>query len=349
MSDLHLHLIPPDATVADAIRTIESGRAKIALVADGEHRLLGTVTDGDVRRAIIAGLTLDAPVASVMNRSPTVSGVNADRGEMLALMRLNDFRQMPVVDADGRVVSIETVSDLLEPSTRPNPVVLMAGGLGTRLRPLTDDRPKPLIHVGPRPILETVIGGLRSYGFRQIYLSVNYHASMVEEHFGDGSRFDVEITYLHEDEPLGTAGALSLLPMTPSVPTLVMNADLLTRINYANLLDFHIDHRAAATVGVREYEIEVPYGVVELRSHDVTAIVEKPVYRRFVNAGIYVLSPEAVAMVSHGVQIDMPDLIQALLGDGGCVAAFPIREYWMDVGRIDDLERANEEFAVWFS
>jgi dTDP-glucose pyrophosphorylase len=348
MDDLEQHLLGPSATVEDAIRAIDSNRAKIVLVVDDDRRLLGTVTDGDIRRALIRGIDLERSVEEVMNRHPTVASVDADQEQTLALMRINSFLQMPLVDRDGIVVGVETLTDLLEPGPRDNPIVLMVGGRGTRLKPLTDDRPKPLLPVGPKPLLETVIEGFVTQGFHRFFLCVNYRADMIREQFGNGERFGVTIDYVEEPEPLGTAGALSLLPPLGNLPMIVMNGDLLTKLNYGGILDFHVLQRAAATVAVRDFVFEVPYGVVEVHGDEIKTIREKPEFRNFVNAGIYVLNAEVVGSLGRGRPVDMPDVIGRLLSGGRRVAAYPIREYWLDIGRPDDLHRADEDFEPRF-
>jgi dTDP-glucose pyrophosphorylase len=348
MSGLSQSLLHEGALVRDAVRALESSEKKLVLVVDESQGLRGTVTDGDVRRGLIRGLTLDDPVTAVMNTAPASADSNADRDELVRLMRSSGVAQMPLVDARGRVVAIETLVDLLQPSVRDNPVVLMAGGFGTRLRPLTEDRPKPLIRVGPKPILETLLESFVAAGFRRFYISVNYRAAMIEEHFGDGSRWDSSISYLREEAALGTAGALGLLPERPALPFIVMNGDLLTRVRFGDLLSFHEQHGAAATMCVREYENTVPYGVVELDQHRIARIVEKPTTRCFVNAGIYVLDPQVLDQVVPGQRLDMTALFERVQEAGGGTAAFPLREYWMDIGRMEDLAKAVVDFERGF-
>lgn len=339
-----------DGTIADSIRIIEEGGAQICLVLDGDSRLMGTVTDGDVRRAILRGLTLDRPVAEVMNHRPRAVGPDEGRDRIHSLMAASLLRQVPIVDSDGRVVGLVTANDFLQPAgtARANAVVLMAGGLGNRLRPLTENTPKPLLKVGAKPLLETILETFIGFDFRKFYISVNYKAEMVKAHFGDGSAWNCQIEYLEESERLGTAGPLGLIPEAPTAPLIVMNGDLLTKVNFASLLEFHREHRSAATMCVREYDFQVPYGVVNIEDHRITSIVEKPVHTFFVNAGIYVLDPAALALIPPGKYFDMIDLFDSILKRGDETAVFPIREYWMDIGRIDDFERANGEFAQIF-
>jgi dTDP-glucose pyrophosphorylase len=336
--------IGPECTVRDAIEVIDAAGLQIALVVDENQRLLGTVTDGDVRRAILRGLSLDDRAARVMNPNPATARQQDDRETLLTLMRQRRLHQIPVLDATWRVVGLEVIDDLVKPQPKTNAVVLMAGGLGTRLRPLTDDCPKPLLSIGTKPILETILEAFIQHGFGRFYLSVNYMADKLEEHFGDGSRWGAEIEYLREKERLGTAGALSLLPEPPTEPLFVMNGDLLTGLNFAHLLAFHTEHAAAATMCVREYEMQVPYGVIETRNHRILDIREKPTERYLVNAGVYVLQPDTLGLIPNGEFFDMPDLFKRLIARGEETAVFPIREYWMDIGRVEDFDRANVHF-----
>ena len=341
-------LITQDVTIHDTLRIIDSSAMQIALVVDDENRLLGTVTDGDIRRGILKGIMLEDPVKEIMNPHPTVAKSYERRDIILAVMKLKRLNHIPVIDDDGQVLSVETLQNLIQADSKENIVVLMAGGLGTRLRPLTNDCPKPLLKVGGKPVLETILDNFMEYGFRRFYLSVNYRADMIKEYFGDGNRWGIEINYIDEDKQLGTAGALSLLPEKPKQPLLVMNGDLLTKMNFQQLLDFHSVHQAQATMCVREYQFQVPYGVVKMDQHRLMGIDEKPVQRFFVNAGIYVLEPKVLELIPNNKFFDMPDLFKKIIEKSGETTAFPIREYWMDIGQLNDYERANGEFAEVF-
>ncbi|OCA87867.1 alcohol dehydrogenase [Bacillus sp. FJAT-27225] len=318
-------LISKNAAIKEAIKVIDYTAQQIAIVVDASERFLGTVSDGDIRRAILEGISLDKPVETIMNTSPAL--VNYENGLFSA----------PFNEA-GQV----------EKNIKDNWVVLMAGGLGTRLRPLTDNCPKPLLKVGDKPILETTIEKLKKHGFRQFFLSVNYKAEMIEEYFGDGSKWDVEIDYLHETKRLGTAGALSLLPSVPSKPILVMNGDLLTTVNYNFLLDYHMKQQSEATMCVREYNYQVPYGVVKLDKNKLQGIEEKPVHRSFVSAGIYVLDPITIREIPEDEFYDMPTLFEDMIKGGRNSSVFPLREYWCDIGRIEDYKKANTDFEKVF-
>jgi dTDP-glucose pyrophosphorylase/CBS domain-containing protein len=342
-------VIAPNATILSAIHCLDRTGAQICLVCDPDSGLLGTVTDGDVRRGLLAAIPLDATVAAIMNRDPLTGSASDAPRHLLELMNVSLLRQIPIVDGQRRVLDLKSWSDLSQASRiRDNWVVLMAGGKGTRLRPLTDDMPKPLLTVGHKPLLESTLESLLLFGFRRFFISVNYKADMVKAHFADGRRWNCEIAYLEEDNHLGTAGALGLLPGRPEQPLIVMNGDILTKVNFEKLLAFHRDQGAVGTMCVREYEFAIPYGVIDVEGNEIRKIAEKPVHRSFVNAGIYVLDPAALDEVTPSVHLDMTELFERFLASGRRPAAFPIWEYWIDVGRIDDFQQANIDYAQVF-
>lgn len=341
-------LVGEGATLREVIAVIERTGLQIALVVEPDRRLVGTITDGDVRRGLLRGLGLDAPASAVLTRDPITVTPDLAFHDDGWLLHKRLARRIPIVDASGRVVGLALPEDEVLPQRAANPVVIMAGGLGTRLGHLTRDCPKPLLKVGTKPILETILEGFLAQGFGRFYISVNYKAQMIEDYFGDGRAFGAEISYLRETERLGTAGALGLFDTPPSVPVFVMNGDLLTKVNFKQMLEFHRVHRQRVSVGVRKYDVQVPFGVVELQRSSITRIVEKPEYNYFVNAGIYLLNPEVLALVPPGRFYDMPDLISAALDRDWGVGSFPIHEYWLDIGRLDDFEAANLAYAEMF-
>lgn len=341
-------LVPPNASILDTVRTLDRGAVQLVLVVDEERQLLGTVTDGDIRRGLMRGVTMNSQIWEVMNPNPTSIRDDQGRGAALTLMRRRGIHHVPVVDADNRVVRIEWFDELMAGPQQDTWVTLLVGGLGTRLRPLTEGIPKPMIPVGGRPLLETIITSLAGQGYRRFFLCINYMADFIREHLGDGSRLGVEIAYLEEECRMGTAGPLSMLPERPTESMLVMNGDLLTAISFNNLLAFHKEHRATATMGVREYSMQVPYGVVRTEGSQLLSITEKPEEKYFVNAGIYVLEPEVLDFIPKGEFYDMPDLFRRVIEEGGGASVFPIREYWLDIGRFDDLERARAEYEQIF-
>jgi len=265
---------------------------------------------------------------------------------ILAAMEQHQLLQLPVVDEENRVIGLETLHGLLYKRRLDNPVFLMAGGFGTRLRPLTQNCPKPLLKVGEKPILELILESFINAGFHRFFISTHYMPEMIQSYFGDGSRWGVSIRYVHEDEPLGTGGALGLLPHDEiDLPLFMMNGDLLTTLNFQNLLEFHQSHSGVATMCVREYEYTVPYGVIQSEGHSILSMVEKPVQRFFINAGIYMLSPDLVRTVMPGTYIDMPTLLEQQIVKNKNVNMFPVHEYWLDIGRMEDFQRAQQEFG----
>lgn len=339
-------LIQPTSTMLDAMRVLEETAMQIVLVVDEGQHLKGVVTDGDIRRAILSGKGMDAPVSDVMTTDPTRGGLDDSRDQLISRMRSLSLHHMPIVDGAGKLVDLVTTEPL---GTRPNWVVLMAGGLGSRLRPLTNDVPKPMLRIGDRPILETIIGQLHEFGFGKFFISLNYLAEQIETYFADGARWGIEIEYLRENQPLGTAGALSLLKERANAPLILMNGDLLTKLNFDKLIDFHEEHKAPMTVCVREYSYSVPYGVLETDGAFMTSLKEKPKRHALVNAGIYVISPEVLDMIEPGARVDITDIITKLLDDGKKPAVFPVHEYWIDIGQKHDMERATKEFSEVFS
>jgi dTDP-glucose pyrophosphorylase len=337
-------LVGGDTLLKDTIERMDASGLQVALVGDGGGKLIGVVTDGDIRRALLRGVTMESPTSAVMNPQPKTLRAGVGREAILAFMRLHVVRQVPLLDDQGRIVELALLDELVGARDLPNWVVLMAGGLGTRLRPLTENMPKPMLPVAGRPILETIVLSLAEQGFRRIFMAINYKAEMIQRHFGNGRQWGVSIEYLQEKTKLGTVGALSLLPEKPHAPVLVMNGDLLTHANLANLLDFHQDHHAAATMAVREYDFRIPYGVVDLNGIAIAGIQEKPLQRFFVSAGIYALSPAALDLIPADRAFDMPALFGRLIEEGMTTSAYHLREYWLDIGRLEEFERAQREW-----
>ena len=337
-----------DATVLQVMKAIDAGAYKIALVVDAQGKLLGSVTDGDVRRAILRSIGLDHPVSQIMNRTPTTAHCGTPREVVLAMLQERSLHHMPLLDDEGRVAELVVLDELIAPRLHDNIVVLMAGGRGSRLQPLTNDCPKPMLLVGGIPLLETILLKLIEAGFRKFYISVNYRAEVIESHFGTGSNWNVDIHYIRETEPMGTAGSLSLLPEIPDKPFIVMNADLLTTINFDELLDFHVRQRSKATMAVREYNFEVPFGVVRLNDLSIIDIEEKPVHHYFINAGVYVLDPQVLSYIPPASSFDMPMLFDAIKERKEQTTAFPLREYCLDIGRPDDFAKAITDYERFF-
>ncbi|MEX3772196.1 nucleotidyltransferase family protein [Pseudomonas sp. MYb118] len=343
-------LVSPETSLEDAVATLDREGLRIVLVVDDDRRLLGTLTDGDVRRSLLKHLPLDIKVRDVMCASPQTVERGWSKERILAVMEKHQLLQLPVVDASRRVVGLETLHGILHKEQYDNPVFLMAGGFGSRLRPLTQNCPKPLLKVGDKPILELILESFISAGFHRFFVSTHYMPEMIREYFGDGSRWGVSIRYVHEEEPLGTGGALGLLPHDEiNLPTFMMNGDLLTTLNFQNLLEFHQENTGVATMCVREYEQCIPYGVIQSEGHRIVSMVEKPVHRYFINAGIYLLSPELVKSVKPGTRIDMPTLLGQQIDKGSDVNMFPVHEYWLDIGRMEDFQRAQSDISGLFN
>lgn len=341
-------LIDREATILQTIQVIDKGAMRIVLVVDGERHLLGVVTDGNIRRGLLSQVNLQEPVSKIMNPQPITAKITDSREHILSLMKARKIEHIPVLDEQGILVGLEMLQELTQPTPKDNWVVLMAGGLGSRLGALTQDCPKPLLQVGPKPILEVILESFLEYGFQHFYFSVNYKKQMIQSYFGDGSAWDAEIRYLEEPERMGTAGSLSLLPERPEHPFFVMNGDLLTRINFQHILDFHAKHQAQATVCVRRVEQTIPFGVVEMAQHRLLKIEEKPTHHYFVSAGIYALEPALLSLIPPRQPLDMPDLLRQAIDQGYPIAAFPFLDYWMDIGQIGDYDQARREYANQF-
>jgi len=333
-----------NSTVKEALAIIDSGAMQIALVVDSEKKLIGTITDGDIRRGLLNGLTLSDSIEPIIFRTPTTCSVTDSKEDIIKLATEKKVYRIPIIDLDGILIGLDEVGKLSKPIEYSNKVVLMVGGLGTRLRPLTDNKPKPLLEVGNKPILETIINNFAKHGFKNIILCVNYKSEMIQDYFGDGSTFGVNISYTHEEKRMGTAGALSLMKKDLREPFFVMNGDLLTNINFEHMLDYHLKDQSIATMGVREYDFQVPYGVVTVKNASIAKIEEKPVHKFFVSGGIYLLGNEVLSEIPDDTFYDMPTLFNKLIADEKKVISFPIREYWLDIGRLSDYEQANNEY-----
>jgi dTDP-glucose pyrophosphorylase len=339
--------ISPQSTIKEALETIDKGVMQIALIVENGC-LLGTLTDGDIRRGFLKGLSLTDKIEGLYNTAPLTGTLAQTREDLVQVALTRGIKQLPILDDAGKLIGIEYIDDYLRGPEKPNAIVLMAGGLGTRLRPLTADMPKPMLTVGSKPILETIIESFFHYGFRNFYLSVNYKAEKIRNYFKDGSQYGVNITYLSETTKLGTAGALSLLPDEIKDPVIIMNGDLLTNVNFERLLNYHLLAKSEATMCVRKYKLKIPYGVVKTEGASILEISEKPTHNFFVNAGIYVLSPSALKLIPENSHFDMPQLFQNLIAEKRKACSFPITDYWMDIGQPNDFDQANSEYDEVF-
>lgn len=341
-------MLTKNSTIKQALQLIDDGAVKIAIVVDSEEILVGTLSDGDIRRAILAGISLDDSIENIYNRNPVVVSANESKDEIINLCAAKKVYQIPVVDDKGKVLSVDMLDELLKPEVHLNKVVLMVGGLGVRLRPLTDNTPKPMLHVGGKPILQTIVEKFSAYGYVNIVMCVNYKSHVIQDYFGDGSKFGVNIEYVIEDDRRGTAGALKLISERPTEPFFVMNGDLLTNVNFEHFIEYHQNNEAIASMCVREYDFQVPYGVVNIDKGIIKSIEEKPVHKFFVSAGIYLLQPHCIDYIPDDVMYDMPSLFENLIKMNEKTVSFPLREYWIDIGRLEEYEKANSEYHEVF-
>ncbi len=337
-------LIKPDISILETLKIIDEAAVEIALVIDDENRLIGTVTDGDIRRGLIKGSNLNEPIKKLMNSKPITAKLNNTDDELLFLMLNRSIKHLPILDNNNKVLRLILLKDLISGKKRPNIAVIMAGGLGSRLGELTKDTPKPLLHIGGKPLLVTIAEQLRKHGIKDIYISINYKASKIKEWFENNPISDANISYLEEKEFLGTAGALSLLPSIPSDPLIVINGDIVSPINFGSLLEFHTQNQNSMTLCTREFSFQIPYGVLQLNGSQLVGIEEKPFQNFFINAGIYAISPELLNYIPNQKYYDMPNLINEALKDGKRIGCFPLSNYWMDIGNQKDYIKANKDY-----
>ena len=350
MKNIEDIVVSKSTSLKEALKIIDKSSKQICLVLDDSRKLLGTISDGDIRRALLNNISLDDTVESIYFENPTVVNVNDSKETILNICKIKKIHQIPVVDNDNNIVGLEILDELIGSSTKSNKVVLMVGGLGSRLRPLTETTPKPMLPVGGKPILQTIVEKFVSYGFVNIVMCIGYKSQIIQDYFKDGSKLGAKIEYVLEDQRMGTAGALSLLneEQKPKEPFFVMNGDLLTNVNFEHLLEFHIQNYSKATMCVREYDFQVPYGVVKLENGKIKEIQEKPMHKFFVSAGIYMLDVSCLKLVPDNKFYDMPTLFEKLIQMNKNIVSFPLREYWLDIGRIEEYEKANREYHEVF-
>ena len=350
MKNIEDIIVSENTLLRDALNIIDKSSKQICLVLDDGQKLLGTVSDGDIRRALLNNISLEDTIKNVYFKNPTVANINDSKETILNLCKIKKIHQIPIVDNANNIVGLEILDELIVSESKGNKVILMVGGLGTRLRPLTENTPKPMLPVGGKPMLQTIVEKFASYGFVNIVMCIGYKSHIIQDFFEDGSRFGVNIEYILENERMGTAGALSLLSPSQiqNEPFFVMNGDLLTNVNFEHFLNFHNQNNAKATMGVREYDFQVPYGVVNLEDGKIKSIIEKPVHSFFVSAGIYMLSAECIKLIPKDEYYDMPTLFDKLIQMNENTISFPIREYWLDIGRMDEYEKANKEYHEVF-
>ena len=329
-----------NGTLLDALKVIDKDAEGLAVVLDDDNKVYGTLTDGDIRRALLGGDSLQLPLKKYTCVDFAFVSPEDDRAYVLDLMQAMCIRQAPILDDSKNLVGIHFLNRLIGHTERPNWAVIMAGGKGTRLHPITKNMPKPMVKVAGRPILERLILHLVSFGIQRIFLSINYMGHVIKDYFGDGERFGCAIEYLCEDEPLGTGGALSLLPETPTTPTLVLNGDLVMQVNLEHMLTFHNQNDYFATIGAHKFSQEIPYGCIETNGDHITNLIEKPINSFLVNAGIYVLSPEAIASIPKEYY-PLTYLFEESIENNKLCGCFQIESEWADVGQVSDLRKAQ--------
>lgn len=342
-------VLSKESTIRDAMRVIDQAALRIGLVCDERNKLLGTITDGDIRRGLLADCDMNDSVERIMNQNPLISKDADTHEQRLKLMDQHDLLAIPIIDDNYHVVGLETLHQAMQPKKHDNPVFIMAGGFGTRLQPLTDHCPKPMLRVGDKPMLEHLINQFIKQGFHRFYISTHYMPELIHKHFGDGSQFGISVEYVYEDSPLGTGGALGLLPKNlPNLPLVMMNGDVLTKLNYAQLLHHHETQGFDATMCVREDEHRVPFGVIETEEQLIVNMVEKPTYRYKINTGIYVLNPEIITKVQVNQRIDMPTLLEQGRQAGKRIGTYTSYDYWLDIGQMKDYQKAQQDIERLF-
>lgn len=348
MSQIENNIVFFNTTIIKVLELINENSKQIAIVVDDNRKLLGTINDGDIRRALLKGSSLTDSIKNIYNRTPIIAFSYHSKEDIIELCTQNKVHQIPVVDSNKNLIRIETLEDLLYIPEKANKVVLMLGGLGTRLRPLTNDIPKPMLKVGDKPILETIVLNFKKYGFYKFIFSVSYKSHIIEEYFGDGSRFGIEIEYIHEEKRMGTAGSLFFMKEKLNEDFFVMNGDLLTDINFDDMYNYHIRNDTSCTLGVRKHSYKVPFGVLNINNSIVRSIDEKPVYDFFVSGGVYILNPVILNLVPENKFFDMPTLVEELISKKDNVKSYYIKDYWLDIGEIDEYKKANNEYEKIF-
>jgi dTDP-glucose pyrophosphorylase/predicted transcriptional regulator len=336
--------ITEDATIKQALKNISNGDFQIALVVDKKSKLLGTLTDGDIRRGFLKGLDINSSIKSIFFKRPFVAKKTDDKNKLFKIAISKRIYQIPVIDKNGRVIDIHTRDELAKEKNKSSLVVIMAGGMGIRLRPLTKNIPKPMLKVGSKPILQIIIEQFKNNGFKNFVICVNYKSKIITNYFGDGEKFGVQIEYVHEKSRMGTAGCLSLLKKKPKESFFVINGDVLTNLDFEKMLNYHQEHNSRATMCIKQYTISLPYGEVLMKNENILSVNEKPKYKIFVNAGVYILDPKCLRLIPKKFY-DMPSLFKKIIAKKEKAISFPLGEYWLDIGQSSDYKKANLEYA----
>lgn len=339
-------LIKQNTTILETLKVIDEAAVEIALVVNEQQKLIGTVTDGDIRRGLIRGAQLNETISGLMNPSPITAELNTSDDELLFMMTNRSIKHLPIVAADGRVIRLVLLNDLVAGKKRPNIAVIMAGGLGSRLGDLTKETPKPLLPVGGRPIISIIVDQLRKHGITDIFVSINYKADKIKAYFNENKVPNTNISYLEEKEFLGTAGSLSLLKQREDNDIIVINGDILSPINFASLLDFHKNSGKSMTICTREFNLQIPYGVLQMKGNELISIEEKPSQNMFINAGCYILAPNLLRHIPYNKRFDMPQLIDIALKQEKGVCCYPVSDFWLDIGSPKDYHKAGKSGIV---
>jgi dTDP-glucose pyrophosphorylase len=339
-------ILPSSCNIGQAIQNLNDVSVRIVLIADEQGRLHGTISDGDIRRGLLKGLSLDSPITSIINTNALVAPAEISRELVMQLMVANKIQQIPVVDDRHHIVGLHLWDEIAVPPKRSNLLVIMAGGMGKRMQPHTENCPKPLLPVAGKPILQHIVERAKLEGFHHFVIAIHYLGNMIEDYFGNGEALDVKIEYLREQSPLGTAGALGLLSNALKSPFVVTNGDVITDIRYGEILDFHIRNNASATMAVSPHEWQHPFGVVQTKGIEIIGFEEKPIFHTHVNAGVYVLDPSALNELAVNEYCDMPTLFERMQGKLQRTVAYPMHEPWLDVGRPEDLMQANQDHKI---
>ncbi len=339
-------LLNKESCMKDVLKTLDKGAKGIVLVIDDNGKLYGTITDGDVRRAILNGMDTNSPLENFIQKKPIVSKMSNNNNKLISIMEANGIIQLPIVDQSNKIIGLKTLKELLVKKKLDNPVFIMAGGFGKRLQPLTNSTPKPMIGINGKPILEIILSQFIDYGFNNFYISIFYKSEKIKSYFKNGEHLNISIKYVEEDKPLGTAGALRLLPFnTFHSPIIMMNGDLITKVNINNFLTYHYENKNDLTIGAAKYEFEVPYGVIQTEEQNFKGIIEKPKQNFLINAGIYIIEPKMIASITKGNPIDMPTWINKISTHKNKINIFPIFEYWVDIGNRNQLEKVKKEMS----
>lgn len=340
------YCIKENSSIRKCMEVIDKNKQGIALVLNDKEKLVGTVTDGDIRRFILSGHSIEEPVTKVMMTRAITAPFGTSEKEIKELMNNYLVRSIPILDKNGIPCRIVHLQDIVSEEHVEQTAVIMAGGEGKRLKPITEDIPKPMLKVAGKPILENIINDFTEHGIANIYISVNYKANVIKDYFGDGSKFGAKITYIRENKKLGTAGALTLLSEFPLNPFIVINGDVITKTNFSRLIEFHKHHRCVMTVAAIQYKMKIPYGVLNLSGHYLLGIKEKPQQKFFCNAGIYIINPEVLALIPKNSEFNMTDLIEEIVKKGLPISTFPLHEFWIDIGEFEELKKAKKEFLL---